>query len=103
MKKNKLIIIGFIIMGLIVSGLIGYAYYKKNSNKKNNENNVSNKIDIKTDDSDTKVDWDSLDNKTIDDSYTIRLLLNKYTSTSGNIKDEIINNYKDLKKYTIIN
>jgi hypothetical protein len=38
-----------------------------------------------------------------DDSYTIRLLINKYTSTSGNIKDEIINNYKDLKKYTIIN
>ena len=37
-----------------------------------------------------------------DDSYTVRLLINKYTSTSGNTKDEIINNYKDLKKYTIV-
>ena len=72
MKKDKLIIIGFVLMGLVVAGLIFYTYYKKNnSSNTNSNNNTANKVDIKTDDSDLEVDWNSLDNKTMDDSYTI--------------------------------
>ena len=69
MKKDKIIIIGFILMGLVVSGIIGYTYYK-NNNKKTNTSTTSN-ASVNVDDSDTKVDWDSLENNTIDDSYTI--------------------------------
>lgn len=95
MSKNKNIIILFILMGIIVSGIIGYSYYKRNNNDTNSKTN-NNSINLKTDDSDLKVDWDGLDEKEIDDSYTITEG-GSYTLT-GSINGTVtINTEEDVK------
>lgn len=72
MKNKKIILIICLVILILGLGIFGYKYYSsKNSNTSSN-NAPKNNANINTDDGDTKVDWDNLDNKeTSSDNMTI--------------------------------
>ena len=98
-NNNKKIVIGIIICIIVlILGVLGYDYYKRNGDDKTSVNSEANSGNINTDDGDEDIDWSSYDNKEIDNSdgvniteagvYTLTGIINGTVNvnTEGNVK-----------------
>ena len=98
-NNDKKIVIGIIICIIVlILGVLGYDYYKRNGDDKTSVNSEANSGNINTDDGDEDIDWSSYDNKEIDNSdgvniteagvYTLTGIINGTVNvnTEGNVK-----------------
>ena len=102
-KKDKIIMISIILcLVLIIGGVLGYNYYKKNVNN-NASTNKTSTTEIDTDNGDEDIDWDSYEEKEISDTSNIEITEGGVYTLTGTINGTVTINTEDDVKLILDN